>query len=130
MIAYDTTVDPPAPYLGVTIANSLQQRRREQLSALLDTGSDVTAIPATLVDPLQLYPIGRLQLEDVKSDTSFVYTYAVRLTVATIVIPRLEVILTGLDFIVLGRDVLNDFYIHLDGPKQLFDLSTSQFISP
>ena len=29
-----------------------------------------------------------------------------------------EVILTDLDFVVLGRNVLNKFYLTLDGPEQ------------
>lgn len=122
-IPYDLNVEPPAPFLQMEVANSLGKRRRSMVSALVDTGSDITAIPTRFVETLQLYPIGRLRLEDVTSDTKLVLTYAVRLTVADMTIPRLEVILTGLDFIVLGRDVLNRFYLHLNGPELNFDLS-------
>ena len=125
MIAYDKEVDPPAPFLSVTVASPIEKRRRETLPALLDTGSDVTAIPVRLVESLQLYPTGRLRLEDIKSETTFVYTYGVQLNVAEVIIPRTEVILTGLDFIVLGRDVLNRFYLTLNGPELLFDLNLS-----
>lgn len=128
MIAYESRLNPPAPLLQVTVA-SIVRTRREATLALLDTGSDITAIPDKLADPLRLYPIGRLRLEDVEAKTTPVFTYAVQLTVAGVTIPRLEVILTGLDFAVLGRDVLNRFYLLLNGPELTFDLSTSPFIS-
>ena len=99
------------------------------MPALLDTGSDVTAVPARLTDSLHLQAIGRLRLEDVEARTTHVSTHAVRLTVAGLTIPYLEVILTGLDFVVLGRDVLNDFYLLLSGPELTFDLSTSPLTS-
>lgn len=31
----------------------------------------------------------------------------------------------ALDFVVLGRDMLNDFYLLLSGPELTFDLSAS-----
>ena len=125
MTVYDLTYEPPAPVLDVTVANVTNRRRRRTLPGLLDTGSDITALPATFVDTLQLYPIGRLRLEGVDASTQPVLTYAVHLTIGGVSIPRLEVILTGLDFAVIGRDILNRFYLLLRGPDQSFDLSTT-----
>lgn len=53
MIEYDRRFDPPAPVVQVTVRHIVQQRRRVTVAALLDTGSDVTAIPASLVQRLQ-----------------------------------------------------------------------------
>jgi hypothetical protein len=125
---YDHNHQPPAPVLDVTIANAANRRRRRSLSALIDTGSDITAIPEPLVSVLQLYPIGRLQLESVNATTSVVLTYTVQITIGELSIPRLEVILTGLDFVVVGRDVLNGVYLLLNGPEQSFDLQTVPFL--
>ena len=38
---------------------------------------------------------------------------------------RLEVILIPEDYVLLGRDVLNHFYTHLNGPDLDFDLRLS-----
>ncbi len=128
MSVYATTHDPPAPLLDVTVTSVVNRRRRRSLPALLDTGSDITAIPRYLVERLQLYPISRLQLESVEATTSTVFTYAVRLTIGELTIPHLEVILTGLDFVVVGRDVLNRLYLLLNGPEQTFDLQPTAFL--
>lgn len=48
MIAYDTSHIPPAPIADVTLASIAQSRRRRSLPGLLDTGSDITAIPSKL----------------------------------------------------------------------------------
>lgn len=125
MIRYNSTYDPPAPVLEVTVANASNRRRRRVLPGLLDTGSDITAVPATFVDTLQLYPIGRLRLEGVDATTQTVLTYAVHLTIGGVSVPRVEVILTGRDFAVIGRDILNRFYLLLRGPEQSFDLNTT-----
>jgi hypothetical protein len=128
MTAYDTRHDPPAPVAQVTIANAMQKRRRRSAPALLDTGSDITAIPRDLGGILQLYPVGQIRLEDVQAQTQRVPTYVVQLTVAGLTIPRLEVVLTGLDHVVLGRDVLNHLYVLLNGPEAVFDILTTPFV--
>lgn len=43
MNAYDTGFDPPALCAEVTIANSLNRRKRRMGKALFDTGADITA---------------------------------------------------------------------------------------
>ncbi|MBU1662567.1 MAG: retroviral-like aspartic protease family protein [Chloroflexi bacterium] len=128
MIAYDNISDPPAPFLPVMLSNISQTQPKKSIPALLDTGSDVTAIPDTMVERLQLTPIGRLQLENVDAETTIVFTYAIQLTIAEVTIPQLEVILTGFDFVVLGRDVLNRFYVLLNGPEFTLEIDTSPLI--
>ena len=114
--------------IQITAASVVQPRRRQIMPALLDTGSDVTAIPRMLTSVLQLYPISHLQLEDVEAETTTVFTYVIRLTIGDLVIPRLEVVLTGLGFAVVGRDVLNRLYLLLNGPKQTFEVAPSPLI--
>ena len=122
MIDYNTEYEPPAPILPVTVASTLNRRLRQTWSALIDTGSDVTAVPVETVDRLQLYAIRRLQFEDLHGNTSILFTYKVRLTINDIVIPELEVIPTGLDTAIIGRDVLNRYNLHLYGPHREFEI--------
>lgn len=128
MIEYDRRFDPPAPVAQVTVRHIVQQRHRVTTVALLDTGSDVTAIPASLVQRLQLIPFSRLQLEDVTGETRTALTYAVHLTIGELTLPRLEVIQTGLDQVIVGRDVLNHLYVLLSGPELAFSLSATSLL--
>ena len=125
MIAYDESFDPPAPTLLVTIAGVVKSRPRVQIPALIDTGSDITAIPATIVKKLNLYPLKRLQMEDVNAAKIVSHTYGARLTVAQVTTREMEVIQTGLPFAVLGRDWLQDYYLLLNGPARNFQLSAT-----
>jgi hypothetical protein len=47
------------------------------------------------------------------------------MTIGELTVPRLEVIQTGLDQVILGRDVLNQLYVFLNGPELSFSLSTT-----
>lgn len=122
MIAYATDHHPPAPVIQVTVANVVNRRLRRTLPALLDTGADITAIPKSFLNVLKLYPIAQLQLEGIDGKSAIVLMYAVRLTIDELVIPRQEIILTGLDFIVVGRDVLNLLNLYLYGPQSTFEI--------
>lgn len=128
MIAYDSTQDPPALVLQVTISSARRTFPHRERVALLDTGADITAIPRSLIDVLRLYKVGQIQIEGVEGNQSIFHLYAVKLKLNGVTIPRLEVIATDLDIVVIGRDVLNQFYCLLNGPEQTFDLRRTPFL--
>lgn len=127
MIAYSQEFDPPAPIVEVSVAH-IRTRPRVKLPAILDTGADITAIPELLVDRLKLYQVGRMYVEDVNGYTELIKTYVVRLAIAGHIIPEHRVLVTGLDFVVLGRDLLNKFYLLSNGPEQTFAIQITPFI--
>lgn len=126
MFVYDASYSPPAPVIAAEIGSLVHPRRRRTAPALLDTGADITAIPAEFAEPLNLYPIGRLQLQGVGGKLMPSFIYAVQLQVEGLAVPRLEVVLTPFEFVVLGRDVLNRFYVRLDGPELLFAINAAK----
>jgi predicted aspartyl protease len=129
MIAYDNKLfDPPALILPVTVTGVVNSRPRARLQAIIDTGADVTAIPANLEHKLYLYAVDRLQIEDVRGIATQVNTYDVRLAIAGQTAKEIEVILTSLELVVLGRDWLQDYYLLLNGPEQNFLLSSAPII--
>lgn len=128
MIDYDKTQDPPALMLPVTICKAGRTLPRRTVPALLDIGADISAIPKVFLKPLKLHPVGRILFEGVEAHQTVVFTYAIRIKIAGLVIPRLKVVVTDFDFAVIGRDVLNRFYMLLNGPELTFDLSQTPFL--
>jgi predicted aspartyl protease len=124
MISYNPRYDPPAPFLQILVANRFQRRKRATLSAMVDTGSDVTAIPSHLIKQLDLYATGKIYLEDVNQQTMPIYLYGTRLTIVNITFNDFEVITTELEHALIGRDLLNHFRIELDGRAQQFTVHT------
>ena len=118
MIPYNTRYDPPAPFLEILVANRFQRRKRVTLSAMVDTGSDITAIPSHLIQQLDIYPTGKIFLEDVNRQTLSIHLYGTRLTISNRVFDDFEVITTELEHAIIGRDLLNHFHIELDGRAQ------------
>lgn len=123
MIRYDTNFDPPAIVVSVMVAGVVHRRPQIELSAVIDTGADVTAVPEVCVDRLKLYPFGRLQLEDARGVKTPVFTYEARLVRPGESAIKMEVVLTPYPFVILGRDWLKDYYLLLDGPGQQFHLT-------
>jgi hypothetical protein len=119
MINYDKSFDPPAFTLPVVLTGNINTRPRVRIQAIIDTGSDLTAVPAYLENRLQLYPFDHLQVEDVHGIKIPTYTYKVRLTVAGYMTKTIEVVLTSFDFVLLGRDWLQDYYLLLNGPEEI-----------
>jgi predicted aspartyl protease len=101
----------------VTVSGIVHQRPQIEVSALIDTGADVTAVPEALVDKLKLYPFGRLTMEDAKATKTPVFTYEAILTLAAMRTRKMEVILTPFPFVILGRDWLKDYYLPEFGIK-------------
>ncbi len=126
----DELFSPPAPILQVTVSRVSRIQAEENRFALLDTGADMTAIPVTLVHRLRLTRVGKLQIEDVNGNAVIKQTYAARLQILGHELPWLEIVLTELDFVVLGRDVLNLLDIRLNGPGLMLTVLDQSQLQP
>lgn len=122
MIPYDVSFQPPAPVLPVTLISPTSRRRRRTVPALVDSGSDVTAVPRSIVEALQLYPVRLFRLEALDQPSALVAAYSVQVQALRDKPVRVEVVPSDLEFVVLGRDVLNALTIRLDGPNLLFTI--------
>jgi predicted aspartyl protease len=111
--AYDKHLDPPAPVVPVRVAGRVSEHA-VMLPMLVDTGADATLVPARIVHRLGL------PLVDVVA-VSGVDGLKQRATVhlASVELAELRVnarIIAFADEAILGRDVLNQSIVTLDGP--------------
>jgi hypothetical protein len=123
MVVYDSDLfDPPAPLAHITLRAIQTRKIIPDGPMLIDSGSDLTLIPETLIAELgpNLDSDKRVELQGFDG----------RVTVARSV--ELDLIFLGVTFrgrlavvdspvCVLGRNVLNRFAIFLDGPNLNWD---------
>jgi predicted aspartyl protease len=125
MWSYDQSFEPPAPLFDVLVLHPWAPDRSRRVPAKLDTGADLSAIPHAVADELELMAVRNILAETYDGTRASVTTYFITLEAAQARFRRLEVILTPEDYVLLGRDVLNHFYVQLNGPDLTFDLRLS-----
>lgn len=123
MWAYDPEVQPPAPFLDIVVHPPQDPTQAVRVRAKIDTAADISAIPTTLVAQLRLPIVSKLTVEGYDGVPATVFTYSVLMEVAEARFRSREVIAIPELYVLLGRDVLNHFYIHLNGPELTFSLS-------
>jgi hypothetical protein len=123
-LPYDRSFSPPAPALMVEVYSPDDPTQRQQILAKLDTAADITVISAQVLDTLNAEVFSMQVVSGYESTPIAVSTYVVGIELPTARIRRIEVVPISEDYVLLGRDVLNLFYITLDGPDLTFELRT------
>ena len=114
---------PPALILDVDIIATGTDRQR-RIPAKIDTGADMTAIPDSLIAELKLLEFNKRILYAVGHPGYLCFTY-----LATIMVEsrsfEIEMATHNRPYVLLGRDILNQFILHADGPAEIFELTWS-----
>jgi hypothetical protein len=120
---YNTQVNPPAPFVLVTLRNPMTGEERTGVPAQFDTAADRSVLPAALVGALGLEPTGSGLFQGFDGPIARKPLYGVLLGVHTFP-PRLVEVLAHPDerWILLGRDVLNEIRCLLDGPSRRLEI--------
>ena len=116
MWTYDQNVKPPAPFIDVVVSHAEDTAQTANVRAIIDTAADISAIPIGMVDQLGPPITKKLLVKGFDDVPTSVFTYNVLFEVAQVRFKNLRVIATPRAYVILGRDVLNHFYIHLNGP--------------
>jgi predicted aspartyl protease len=122
MMKFDLSYDPPAPIAKIAIRTTESGKRLRDLEMLLDTGSDITLLSKERLHELGIAPSNKKEYELVGFDGRIIKSE----------IYHLQVIFLGKRFIgnycavdnpvgILGRDILNQITILLDGPNLEWD---------
>ncbi len=119
---YDRTRSPAAPILPIRVG--VAGRQAEAVSAaLVDTGAEISVIPARLAKDLRLPVIGEVTVGGV-TGAERVVLYGVELEVAGVKVPAQA---AGMgSHTLLGRDVINRWTLTLRGPEETLTLDTGK----
>lgn len=124
MPTYDAVwFTPPAPFVHVRLRNSKTSTEVTEVPMLLDTGADVSLVPRSCVTTLDLAfdPERRYELVgfDDTVSTAPVVQLALHLLGRRF---RGQFLLMEQEWDIIGRNILNQIAILLDGPRQLWNL--------
>ncbi len=115
--AYNRQVEPPEPFVHVSLGRPSDGPSLDDLPAQIDTAADRTVIPGGLVTRLGLVPLDELPVAGFGGQVLLVLTSLVNLSIRGQISRQIEVIAhEGEPYILLGRDVLNHHRIVLNGP--------------
>jgi hypothetical protein len=120
---YNNQVNPPAPFVFVTLRNPTTGAERQNVPAQVDTAADLTVLPESIAVALGLHTTGFRDVVGFGAGPSQVPVYGVLLGVHTFT-PRLLEVLAHPDepWVLLSRDVLNEIRALLDGPARALEI--------
>jgi hypothetical protein len=120
---YNQQVQPPAPFVHVTLRCPETGKSLADVPAQLDCAADRSVIPGKLVGDLGLVPYDELPVSGFGGQVFVVRTYRVELGIRGFLPVLSEVFAHDEEpVILLGRDILNRHNIALLGPTQKLEI--------
>ncbi len=114
---YNQQTKPPAPFVYGTFRNPADSTELRDVPGQIDTGADRTVLPDHLVEALGLAQIGRIAVGGLGGVVQHLPTYAVQVAIHQFPAQTIKVVASsGELWVILGRDILNNHRLHLDGP--------------
>jgi hypothetical protein len=122
---YSTRYQPYAPVVDILISSPDSPDRQLMLSALVDSGADATMLPIAALQAIGALYVQPARIQGVTGVPSAVDIYSVSVQVGPRRIHTVDAIAirTGAEAI-LGRDVLNQLVVTMDGPVGVTTIST------
>jgi predicted aspartyl protease len=122
LTTYNITVEPPAPFLTINLSSIHRGEPSATIECLVDTGADISVIPLSLAEKLNLAPIGVMLVEGFDGEQRQLPLFAIDITLETRRLTGIEVVTYATNHGILGRDVLNRLRLLLDGPDQRVEI--------
>ncbi len=120
---YDVRYQPPMPVVEIALCAPESGLSSAPILAIVDTGSDITAIPQDYLIQVEAPVIGGGYLSSSWGDRQRIKIYEIDLHIGGKTFYSIEVAAASSgDEILLGRNVLNKLRLELDGPKQTVKL--------
>jgi hypothetical protein len=113
---YDSRFRPPMPAVTIRVGRALSATTLE-LPAIVDSGADATSLPLPYLQQIGARRVRKAWLRGVTGDPLLVDLYAITLELGPLRQGLLEVVADPFsEDVLVGRDVLNDLEVTLNGP--------------
>lgn len=123
--SYLATYDPPMPALEIRLGYPGEALTLGPLTAIVDTGADGTLVPQSLIDEIRAPLVDDVRVRSPWGKWRYLQLFTVDIGIEVLRLPAVEIVGDDLgNEIILGRNVLNQFKLLLDGPAgqiNLFD---------
>ena len=119
---YNSQVQPPAPFVYVTLENAADGNKLEDVPAQVDSAADRSVIPLSLIKVLGVAQMGTLTVGGFAGMTIAVPTFVVGLGIREFPIHIVKVLGADEPWVLVGRDVINAHRLLLDGPQSNLEI--------
>lgn len=120
---YLTDFSPPAPFVHVVIGNPENGQATQEIPALLDVGADRTVVPLKIIEQLHFSPLRTLLVGGLGNEVQRLETFSATVQIRQGRPYAVEILgHANESYLLLGRDVLNQLRIVLDGPNQVLEI--------
>jgi predicted aspartyl protease len=116
-------VSVPIPVLSIHIGPLGQRPVIGPITAIVDTGADMTLLPVSWIQPLQVAPFSAGRLFGQWRDPHVVDFYLIELAIGGIRLTNIQIAANEeVTEVIIGRNVLNKLPLFLDGPQQQIEI--------
>ncbi len=123
-IGYDQTFSPPAPAMEIRLGVPDEALAVGPIPALVDTGADISLIPSRFIWQLGIPANDRKNLRSQWGETRKVEIYFLDIQIGSLKFPLVEIVADDKsDEAIIGRNVINLFNLHLNGPQQWLEIT-------
>ncbi len=120
--AYSRDFSPPAPMLPLVVRSPGGTEVRH-IEGKIDTGADVCALPDSVIADLDLPPVRSVRAAGFGGVLQEALLFHVDLEVAGRRSKHVEALSTRRPYAIIGRNILRQFAIKLDGPKNTLSIT-------
>jgi len=121
---YSRNYQPAMPVIEVGLGKGGQREPGLLRIALVDSGADGTRVPVDLLDEIGARLVGAARIKGILGDSQVADIYLVSLRVGPHLLSTLRVVAAAEgDEIILGRNVLNQLVVTLNGLASAVEIS-------